>query len=31
VRYPIPVSVMEPQMVPDAWIMLNGKLKRKIL
>jgi uncharacterized protein (DUF169 family) len=31
VRYPLPVSIMEPMMVPDAWMMLNEKLKRKIL
>jgi len=31
VRYPIPTSIVEPLMVPDAWIMLNSKLKRKIL
>lgn len=31
VRYPIPVSITEPQMVPEAWMILNNKLKRKIL
>lgn len=31
VRYPIPASIMEPRVVPDAWMMLNSKLKRKIL
>lgn len=31
VRYPVPVSIMEPHVVPEAWIILNDKLKRKIL
>lgn len=31
VRYPIPTSITEPQIVPDAWTMLNNKLRRKIL
>jgi len=31
VRYPMPVSIAEPMMVPDAWMALNEKLKRKVL
>jgi len=31
VRYPIPTSIAEPQTVPEAWTILNNKLKRKIL
>lgn len=31
VRYPVPVSITEPQIVPEAWTILNDKLKRKIL
>ncbi len=31
IRYPIPTSIAEPQAIPEAWTILNGKLKRKIL
>lgn len=31
VRYPVPTSITEPQIVPEAWTILNSKLKRKIL
>lgn len=30
VRYPIPASITEPSIMPEAWTMLNSKLKRKI-
>jgi len=28
VRYPLPISLTEPPMVPDAWMILDRKLKR---
>jgi hypothetical protein len=31
VRYPVLVSITEPVTVPDAWVILNEKLKRKVL
>jgi len=31
VRYPVPVNIAEPMTVPDAWMILNEKLKRKVL
>jgi uncharacterized protein (DUF169 family) len=31
VRYPVLVSITEPVTVPDAWMVLNEKLKRKVL
>ena len=29
VRYPLPISLSEPPLVPDAWTILEGKLKKK--
>jgi hypothetical protein len=29
VRYPLPISLSEPPLVPDSWMMLGGKLKKK--
>ncbi len=29
VRYPIPVSIAEPPTIPEAWEILNSKLKKK--
>ena len=29
VRYPLPISLSEPPLVPDAWMILEGKLKKK--
>ena len=29
VRYPVPISVTEPLMVPDSWTILERKLKKK--
>lgn len=31
IRYPIPTSITEPPIIPDAWNILNSKLKRKDL
>ncbi len=29
IRYPIPTSITEPPIIPDAWTKLNSKVKRK--